>query len=258
MRAVDHFPSTQGTWISAHIDTIVRAELEDGSAPERARRADVENARRALREHLMNRYARALAAYVSGPDFRQLGEPDDLVGGFFARVLSDDDFFPRWRQSGLPLRRWLMNAMSFHCRGLARDRARERNRTLGNPTRTDPGGANLELLTEESKHEASRAFDRAWALALVNEAYARVQQKLREEGRGEDDAVLRMHVMEGMTYEQIARALSLTRQDCFNAMRRVAARVRVTLGELLLDEGLPKSAVDSAIADIMRVIESGR
>ncbi|MBU3728254.1 MAG: hypothetical protein FGM37_03265 [Phycisphaerales bacterium] len=223
-------------------------------------RADVSQARRALREHLMHRYAQALTAYVSASHFRQLGERDDLVGGFFARVLSDDEFILRWRQSGLPLRRWLMNGMSFHCRGIARDLARERGRTIGkSPSGDSIGGSiGLDELAEESRHEASRAFDRAWALALVNDAYARVQQMLRDEGRAEDDAVLRMHVMEGMTYEQVAGALGLSRQDCFNAMRRIAARVRATLGDLLLDEGVPKSALDTAIADVMRLIESRR
>lgn len=260
MPAVDHFPSTQGTWLSAHIDTIMRAELADPGVATAPVPADLQHARRALREHLMQRYARALTAYVSGPDFRQLGEPDDLVGGFFARVLSEDDFLLRWRQSGLTLRRWLMNAMSFHCRGIARDRARERGRMFGkSPSGDSTGGSvGLEQLTEESRHEASRAFDRAWALALVNDAYARVQQMLRDEGRAEDDAVLRMHVMEGMTYDQVAGALGLSRQDCFNAMRRVAARVRATLSDVLLDEGVPKSAVDTAIADVMRLIESRR
>jgi DNA-directed RNA polymerase specialized sigma24 family protein len=260
MPAVDHFPSTHGTWLSTHIDTIVRAELEDGRTTAGSARADVAQARRALRDHLMHRYAQALTAYVSASHFRQLGEPDDLVGGFFVRVLSDDDFMLRWRQSGLPLRRWLMNAMRFHCRGIARDVARERGRTHGGRTHADPvgGGLGLEQLTEESRHEASRAFDRAWALTLVNDAYARVQQMLREEGLVQDDAVLRMHVMESMTYEQVAGALGLSRQDCFNAMRRIAARVRAALSDLLLDEGVPKSAVDTAIADVMRLIESRR
>lgn len=260
MPAVDHFPSTQGAWLSAHIDTIVRAKAADDPAPEGAIHADVQQARRALRDHLMNRYARALTAYVSGSHFRQLGEPDDLVGGFFVRVLEDDDFLLRWRQSGMPLRRWLMNAMSFHCRGIARDLARERGRSVGNPAQgsSTDGRLGLERLTEESKHDASRAFDRAWALALVNDAYAQVQQMLREEGRGQDDAVLRMHVMEGMTYEQVASALGLSRQDCFNAMRRIAARVRATLSELLLNEGVPKSAVDASIADVVRLFESRR
>lgn len=249
MPAVDHFPSTQGTWLSTHIDTIVRAELAHGGASEGTRHADVQHARRALREHLMQRYARALTAYVSGPDFRRLGEPDDLVGGLFARVLSDDEFILRWRQSGLPLRRWLMNAMSFHCRGIARDRARERARTADGRAqgRISDGGLPEDLEADAARTEASLAFDRAWALALLNEAYARLQDSLRKEGRATDDAVLRMHVMERMTYEQVADALGLSRQDCFNAMRRIAPRVRATLRELLRDEGVDESELGAQL-----------
>lgn len=260
MPGLDHFPSTHGTWITVQLDTIAEAErdVDDGAPGAAARREQVAQVRRALREHLMTRYATALTAYVSGPDFRQLGEPDDLVGGFFARALSQDDFLARWRQSGMPLRRWLMNAMSFHCRGLVRDRMRERNRNAGAPQRGVPAGQSvLHSIAADSEHEATRAFERAWALSLVNEAYARVQASLREEGRDQDDAVLRMHVMEGMTYDQVASALGMTRQECFNAVRRIAQRVRSAIRDLLRDEGTTESSLDTAIAEVMRLISLG-
>ena len=257
MPAVDHFPSTHGTWITVQLDTIADAErdLDGASADAAQRREQVAQARRALREHLMNRYAGALAAYVSGPDFRQLGEPDDLVGGLFARALSDDTFLAKWRQSGMPLRRWLMNAMSFHCRGLIRDRMRERNRTS---SATQPWESSesrsLHSRAADSEHDAGRAFERAWALSLVNEAYARVQANLRAEGRDQDDAVLRMHVMEGMTYDQVASALGMTRQDCFNAVRRITPRIRAVLHELLRDDGVPPQDIGAAIDQMIETL----
>lgn len=250
MPAVDHFPSTHGTWITVQLDTIADAErdVDEGALGAAARREQVAQVRRALREHLMARYAKALAAYVSGPDFRQLGEPDDLVGGFFARALSQDDFLARWRQSGMPLRRWLMNAMSFHCRGLVRDRMRERNRTSSaTQPREFPKSHSLRSRAADSEHDAGRAFERAWALSLVNEAYARVQATIRAEGRDKDDAVLRMHVMEGMTYDQVASALGMTRQECFNAVRRITPRIRAVLHELLRDDGVPPQDIGATI-----------
>lgn len=260
---MDHFPSTHGTWIERQLDAIADvSRLTDPEAPGRAPAPDTKqmaDLRRALRQHLMSRYARALTAYVSGSSFRQLGDADDLVGGFFVRALSDDEFLFRWRQSGMPLRRWLMNAMSFHCRGLVRDLARERGRTLGTHPVTRPHhAAGIDALVAGSDHEASRSFERAWALAIVNQAYGSVQAALRSEGRDQDDAVLRMHVIESMTYDQVASALGMTRQECFNAMRRIAPRVRAAMRELLREEGVTESTLDAAIADVMRLVGAGR
>ncbi|MFM8817895.1 MAG: hypothetical protein ACKOHI_08525, partial [Phycisphaerales bacterium] len=55
-------------------------------------------------------------------------ERDELVSGFYAGPMADPTFFRRWRTSGMPLRRWLMNAMSVHCRSVRRDAQRERER----------------------------------------------------------------------------------------------------------------------------------
>ena len=115
----------------------------------------------------------------------------------------------------MPLRRWLMNAMSFHCRGLARDAARERAR-LQQPAAGDavPIGS-----IAAAEADAAEAFDRAWALAIVNQAYAQVQADLATHGRAIEDEVMRMHVIDGMPYEAVASALGIPRGDCFNAAR---------------------------------------
>ena len=75
---VDHFPSTHATWIDAQLTIAERA----GSHTE-----DGQSARRALQQHLMQRYHEPLRAYVRGSSMRQLGDTDELVGGFFAVAL---------------------------------------------------------------------------------------------------------------------------------------------------------------------------
>lgn len=253
MPGVDHFPSTHGTWIGVRLDTI--AEAERGPDDGGTRHTQAAQMRRELREHLMTRYARALTAYVSGADFSRIGEPDDLVGGFFARVLPQEDFLERWRKSGMPLRRWLMNAMSFHCRGLMRNQARERDRTEPLDDLIAPiDGVARPQHAAGPDGEAERAFERAWALSIVNEAYARVQQSLHGEGRMQDDAILRMHVLDGMTYEHIAQAMGLSRQDCFNAVRRIMPRVRAALRDLLSAEGIPEPDMPATLQHLMRLL----
>jgi hypothetical protein len=73
----DHFPSTHATWIDAQLTIAERSRAVGDAASEG-------NAIDALRRHLMERYHAALRAYVCGGSLRRLGEPDELVGGFFA------------------------------------------------------------------------------------------------------------------------------------------------------------------------------
>ena len=84
----DAFPQTLRTWIGAR--------LVDGHAG----RADVNR-------HLMTVYLRPLKIYFMGTSERWLGEPDDVVSGFFADRLARENFLDDWIASGVSLRRWL-------------------------------------------------------------------------------------------------------------------------------------------------------
>jgi DNA-directed RNA polymerase specialized sigma24 family protein len=244
---VDHFPSTHATWLDAQLTIAEDGDraVADGDAAGAERAAA---ARDAIRRHAMERYAVPLGAYVSATGLRASGERDELVSGFFAGPMADDAFFRRWRASGMPLRRWLMNAMSFHCRSVRRDAARERGREAG-------GGAADHAMQSAVESDAAMAFDRAWALSIVNEAYARVQDELASSGRGGEDEVLRMHVIDGVPYEDVARALGMSRAECFNAVRRTAARIREAVRDLLREEGVSNSDLDAALAEVMRLVE---
>jgi DNA-directed RNA polymerase specialized sigma24 family protein len=101
------------------------------------------------------------------------------------------------------------------------------------------------------------AFDRAWALALSNEAYAMVQADLAVRGRGEDDSVFRMHVVDGLTYAQVAARTGRTEAECLNTARRVAAALRAAVRDLLREEGVPPSELDSAVDEVLAIMERG-
>jgi DNA-directed RNA polymerase specialized sigma24 family protein len=247
---LDRFPTTHATWIEAQLTIIDDAEGTGMATSAPASPARASAARDALRRHVMERYTDALGAYVSASGLRAAGERDELVSGFYAGPMADPSFFRRWKSSGMPLRRWLMNAMSFHCRSVRRDAARERERHAA-------GGNEVLESTAAGESEAADAFDRSWALAIVNEAYARVQLELAERGREHDDAILRMHVIDGVPYEQVARALGLERDDCFNAVRRVAGAVRGAARDILREEGVPESGLEAALAEVLRIVERG-
>ena len=247
--AADHFPSTHATWIDAQL-TIAESGDRAAAAGDAGGGARAESARDALRRHVMGRYAAALGAYVSTPQLRRVGERDELVSGFFARTMSDPGFFLRWKSSGMPLRRWLMNAMAFHCRGVVRDRQREDGRTAA-----VDAAALAESVAGAGGEDPAAAFDRAWALALANDAYAKVQAELAERSRGDDDDVFRMHVVDGMGYAQVAVRTGRTEAECRNAVRRVASALRAAVRDLLREEGVPESGLDAAVDEVLAIME---
>jgi DNA-directed RNA polymerase specialized sigma24 family protein len=240
MPPVDHFPSTHATWIDAQLT------LAEGADPRAAT-----SAVQSLRSHVMERYHRPLCAYVHTGAFARLGEPEDLVAGFFAKHLQSLDFMIRWRTSGMPLRRWMMNAASFHCRGLARDRARAAGREM-----LDPAGADglLDALPS-AEPAAERAFDRAWAVTLANEAHVIAQTDADDRGRPDDYVVFRMHVVERMEYDAIAAALGITASQAKHAAGRVGERMRGAVRELLRAEGVRAEELDAEVGKLMRLIE---
>jgi len=245
---VDHFPSTHATWIDAQL-TIAEDGERAAAAGDGAGRSRAESAMDALRRHVMHRYTAALTAYVSTPQLRRIGERDELVSGFFARTMSDPGFFLRWRSSGMPLRRWLMNAMSFHCRGVMRDAQRDAARGAG----ADP--EQLASTLAGGEPDPAAAFDRAWALALANDAYAQVQSDLAARGRGVDDVAFRMHVVDGLTYAQVASQTGRTEAECLNAVRRVATALRAAVRDLLREEGVPAPELDAAVDEVLAIME---
>jgi hypothetical protein len=226
------FPTTQATWLATFAG--------DGAADaERAKAA--ENVRVAL----MERYADPLAVFVRGSSLSRLGEPAEIVNGFFASRLSDARFLERWAQSGMRLRRWLMNGILFYGQGLARDRMRAEQR-----------GGSVEP-RELDRREGARAsgeidFDRAWALAVVREATARAEQQLGAEGRSTDFEIFRRHAIDGQPYAAFAADVGRTEQQCAGATRLVAQRVRAALAELLREEGVGEPELEDEIARMHR------
>jgi hypothetical protein len=109
MSATDHFPTTQQTWI---LDRL--AEGHGGSS--------------ALRSHLMEWYRGPLVAYARGSSLRTVAEPDEHVHGFFVSFLERPGALERWAESGTRLRRWMMNGLLLHARGLRRDNRAHRSR----------------------------------------------------------------------------------------------------------------------------------
>ena len=229
---VDLFPSTHRTWIEEHLTTI--ESVPDTAAASAAHRE--------LCAFIMARYHAPLCAYVRAAGLRDLGEPADLVASFFARTLDSPTMMRRWAVTGITLRRWLMNAISLHCRGVRRDRSRDASRL-----RSDQATAPLSApgITPE------RAFDRAWALAIANEAHELARAACETRERAADYDAFRLHVVDGLEHAAIAARLGITRSQSVNAVRRVSELMRDGIRELLRVEGVRAGDLDEAVAELI-------
>ena len=237
---VDHFPSTHATWIDAQLT------IAEGGAPEAT------SALNALRRHLMERYREALVAYVRGGSLRRLGDAEELVAGFFADRAAEPSFLAGWRASGMPLRRWMMNGINFYGRGMIRDRARAKARD-GAAELAERAGGDLSRALREAgvdQRDAERAFEQAWALAVLNDAHARAHAELASKDRLDDYDIFRRRVIEGEGYETIAPSVGRSAQQCAGATRLVTQALQRALLEALRAEGVRESDLEAEAARV--------
>lgn len=232
----DLFPSTQGTWLNTRIDLVV-AEDADAAAV----------AARELREHLMERYAEPLCAYALGSSMRALGEPQELVHSFFAKALEDAHFLVRWRARGTPLRRWMMNGLLLHARGIVRDRARSREHS-GLDTQA------IEAALRAPERGAEAAFESAWAFAMLDEACRDVQDAFDGDGRAESFEIFKRHVIDALSYPQIAAQLGIDAVRCATEVRAVTRALREALVARLRNDGIGGEIVEAEVRLILKRI----
>jgi len=224
-RADQHFPTT-------HATTIIAATRGDHAALAEAAARVIE------------RYAQPLEAYAQGSSLREIAEPRELVHGFlvakFGSPESTRAYLAAWNASGLTLRRWMINGLLLHVRGVVRDAQRSRERPMS-------GSAALSLASGEP--EPSEAFERAWAQAILSEACAQVEAALVAEGRDRAWRVFRLHAVDGRPYASLEEEFQLSRQQMADLVRGVTARLRARVRELLDEEGI---AGDEGVEEIVR------
>jgi DNA-directed RNA polymerase specialized sigma24 family protein len=227
MKSDARFPTTQQTWL--------RECLAESTASE-ARNRGLRDAR----EHVMRRYYEPLAAYLGATSYRDIDAPSALVAAFFVDRFGDDTYLQAWKASGLPLRRWLVNGLLFWLRTEVRRRRREERRL---------GGAH-ELSLVEHHAGPDAVFEREWARSIVGDACEVVAQVLQREGESQRWVLFCRHVLDGLSYGEIATAHGCDERDVRNACRLVRSRLEEALLELLRDEGVSEARLESEVARI--------
>lgn len=231
-RVTDHFPSTHATWITERVDL----SADPAAAPSLVQAALDE-----LNAHVMSRYFAPLRAYVQGSGWRGLGESADLVNGFFASRLEKPDYLLHWRDSGLPLRRWLMNGLLLHLHERARAERRASRRTESR----DP--SLLERVVSDMEHapDAERAMDRAWAEAVVQAAVRDTMQALEQSGRAQAWTTFRRHFVEGAAYDAIARETGVSVKELKAHAKLVQRWLRGSIERVLQQDGVAAEAIEA-------------
>ncbi|MEM9587117.1 MAG: sigma-70 family RNA polymerase sigma factor [Planctomycetota bacterium] len=149
----------------------------------RIRRASVQNDRDAL-QHLCQRYWYPLYCYL-----RRSGHTadtaQDLVQGFFTELLQRQSLGKADPERGR-FRNFLLTACRNHVANVHRaDRAIRRGGEMKGHSLEIQQGEERFSAEPASVQTAERLFDRAWALEIIDAAFARVRQTYESKGRGE-------------------------------------------------------------------------
>jgi hypothetical protein len=193
----------------------------------------------------MRVYAEPLRIYCLGTPDRALAEPADLVQGFFADRLARDDYFQGWKESGLRLRRWLMNGFGFYLK----ERRRER-RKLGRERSLDEGA---EPTGAEGVQAVEAAMDRAFAASVVKEALVETRRACEAKGQSLHWQIFHRHYYEGRPYAEFIGEHGLTPARAAEMARTAAAKFKAALRELIAGDGALESEIDAEIATLLEV-----
>lgn len=221
--STDHFATTAVTWLEQR--------LEEGSS-----------GRLAANEHVMRVYADPLRVYVQGSSFRKLGEPEDLVQGFFADRLGREDFLAKWRASGRPLRFWLIVGLKHFLLETAR---RERRHSAQELAEYDQASS--------STSDADVRFERSWAQAAVGEALRRADEACMQAGLEEHWKVFHAHHMQGMDYSEIERRFDVPRARAAVMVRTATRHFKKALRDVV---GWPSATDEQLDQEIRQLMEA--
>jgi DNA-directed RNA polymerase specialized sigma24 family protein len=218
------FPVTRCTWIEE--------ELKDG-----------QRGRLNVNRHIMDVYAWPLKVYFLAFRDRWIGEPEDVIQGFFASRLGKPGFFEDWQSSGKRLHRWLMNGLCFYVKELHRERMRLQREV---PDIPDNGYDDT---------SAADTMDRAFVQGIVREALVDAEALCASRGLHTHWKIFVEHYIRGDTYDQIARthAVEPTRAV---VMARTATRKFQSALRLLIERN--GSAVDELDTEIEMLLNIAR
>jgi len=216
----EQFPTTLNTWLDRQL-------------------ADSDHGRARINRHVMEMYAWPLTVYFRGTRDRWLGEPEEIVQGFLADRLDRPTFFSDWQNSGLRLRRWLMNAFCFYLAEQKRKQRRDgQSESLPEDAATDDGDPHSEM-------------DRAFIVSVVRQALRDTQRKCSEKGLDDHMQIFVRHYYDGQPYQSIASDFGVAPPRAAVMARSAARNFKAALRDLLSCDGAASGEIDAEIESLL-------
>lgn len=176
----------------------------------------------------------------------------DRVQGFFARVLEKNVLAETAPERGR-LRAFLRASFQNHLANAA-DHERAEKRGGGRElVALDAAGVDAVERALADAETPERCYDRAWALAVLERALARLEAEEARAGKTAAFARLRPFLTEpetASTHAELARALATTE----GAVRVAVHRLRRRYGELLRDEAAGTLANEAELDEELRAL----
>lgn len=202
-----------------------------------------QDGRREVNGFVMALYAPALEAYLRGSSYRSLGEPGDLVAGFFASRLDRMDFFSRWLASDLPFRRWIVNAFLY----FLQEESRRRRTRAGVSFDEEPPPPTAEP-------DAVERFETAWARSIIRAACERAYAMCEAAGQRAHWEVFLMHHADGRGYAEIAESLGIDAARAPGMVRTASGILRRALLEALVRDGGGGPELDEEVRRLLAAL----
>jgi len=219
-----------------------------------ARRRDTPRARAAL-ENLCSVYWRPLYAYVRRSGYSP-EDAADLAQEFFYRLLQRQSLADVSPEKGR-FRSFLLAAMN-HFLSDARDKARAQKRGAQRVIRVDISELETQLAGLAAEGQTpEQAYERQWALALLDEVYQRLEREHRAQGKAQLFAALGPTLAgsrESQPYAELSRGLGLNEGAVRVAVHRLRKRYREVLREVIADTVAEPGEVEDEFRYLLGVL----
>lgn len=217
------FPTTQNTWIKGKLEQTSHAWMD-------------------LTNHVMEVYAHPLRVYLLGTSFRRVGDPDDIINGFFADRLKSKDFLHKWRESGKKLRYWLITAFKFYLYEYVRA-LKQQKKFKELP----------DAIPDSSQETLETSMFRAFKVELVRKAVKQAEERCREENLAVHWQIFMLHTYQGLPYAALVDQFGITRERAAVMNRTAEKRFTQAVRDLLCKEGTTAKDIDKEINSLLEV-----
>jgi RNA polymerase sigma-70 factor (ECF subfamily) len=218
---------------------------------------DTTRARAAL-EQLCQTYWPPMYAYVRRRGFSP-ADAQDLTQGFFAQLLEHNAVATVSREKGR-FRSFLLASLNhFLCN--EGDKARAQKRDVRKTISFDSALAEVWLRDQPAQNVTpEQAFERRWALTLLEQVYRKLEEAHQREGKAAQFAALRLTLAgpgNSAPYAELAPQLGLSEAAVKVAVHRLRQRYRALLRETIAETVNTPAEVDDELRHLVRILAGG-